>query len=149
MRVDTYFLTSSAPRVVAARRASSMSSVATSFVVKDNKSPETSSVLTSSTTATFGLHKKNMPNHSSCSTNNLTSASYFDVLDKQLSLRVVERFVFISMPSKYCVASEIIALSPHVMQKRSRARSVLVIPIMLLDNVHNLLTHSVAWSKGT
>ena len=37
MLLDTYFLTSSAPRVFAVRRASSLSSVATSFVVRDNK----------------------------------------------------------------------------------------------------------------
>ena len=54
MRVDTYFLPSSAPRVFAVRRASSMSYVATSFVVRDNKWPEASSVLTSSKAANFG-----------------------------------------------------------------------------------------------
>ena len=72
----------------------------------------------------------------------------FDCLDKKLSLRVA-RDSSSPMPNRYFVASEIIALSPHVMQKRSRARSVLVIPVMLFDNLHNLLTHSVAWSMGT
>ena len=37
MRIDTYFLTSSAPRVFAVRRASLMSSLVTSFVFRDNK----------------------------------------------------------------------------------------------------------------
>ena len=44
MRVDTYFLTNSALLVFAVRIESSMSSVATSFVFKDNKWPEASSV---------------------------------------------------------------------------------------------------------
>ena len=75
MRVDTYSLTSSAPRVFAVRRASSMS-VATSFVVGDNKCPKASSVLTSSTAKLLV--------YTQIIFQIVRAASSFDVLEKKL-----------------------------------------------------------------